>query len=234
MKKIICILLALVMLCGCTGDKPDNQTTSPVTEEPTVPTYPETENPVTYFSVSMGQDYENILRMDVFLNEDGTIHLEYVGKEKKVGTFDANAMHGITTAFMDSGLAELSGKDAYGEGKANASMYVEFADGTIAAVGYSGEIPEAFIRGYEAMDTFFASLTAGLPVYVPQPVVMGEVDEELLAPALEILNHSGIEQLDAYTITQIAKDEYFAFTAGLTTDEGIAGAVSCAPMPTCS
>lgn len=39
-----------------------------------------------------------------------------------------------------------------------------------------------------------------------------------------------MEYLDAYTISQVAKDEFFAFTVGLSSDAGIASAVSCAPM----
>ena len=235
-KKLCCILLAVILLCGCTAAKPGNQTTAPVetsapaTEAATLPTYGETENPVTYFSLSMGEDYENILRMDVFYNEDGSVHLEYVSAEKKVGEFDANIMHGIAAAFAESGLAALNGQDVYGEGEANASMYVEFADSTMVAVGYSGDIPEAFIQGYEKMDAFFGALTSHLPVYVPQPMVLGEVEEALLNPVLEIMNNSDIEQLDAYTVSQIAKDDNFAYAAGLSTAEGIAGAVSCAPM----
>ena len=59
---------------------------------------------------------------------------------------------------------------------------------------------------------------------------MGEVDEALLAESLEILNGSGIQELDAFTVTQIPVDEYFAYTAGLTSADGISSAVSVAPM----
>ena len=47
---------------------------------------------------------------------------------------------------------------------------------------------------------------------------------------LEILNGSGIEALDGFTIMQIPMDEYFAYTAGLTAADGIQNAVSVAPM----
>lgn len=243
MKKWISLVLVIMLLWGCTAEKPSETTQTPtiptVTEAgnpsetsqtPIITTFAEVENPVNFFSVSMGENDKNIMRMDVFYNEDGSIHVEYVGEEKKVGTFDANIMHGITEAFLECGLTALHGQDVYDEGEAIASMYVTMADGTVFAVGYSGQIPQAFKIGYEKMDQFFAGLTSALPVYVPQPMVLGEVEEALLKPALDILNHSGIETLDAYTISQVPKDEFFAFTVGLSDDAGIAGAVSCAPM----
>lgn len=234
MKKILSVLslvLALAVLCACTGKLPE-QTTAPAateteqTEAPTIPSFAEQKNPIRYFSLSMGENYENILRMDVFANENGTVHVEYVGEEKKVGDFDANIFHGITEAFRSSGLEALNGKDTFGEGEANGSMYVEFTDGTMVMAGFSGTIPEAYAKGYEAMDRFFAELTAGLPVYVPQPMVIGEVEETLLKETLEILQGSGIEALDAFTVTQIQS----AFEAGLSSYEGIGGGVSVAPM----
>ena len=59
---------------------------------------------------------------------------------------------------------------------------------------------------------------------------MGEVPEALLNPTLEILDGSGIQQLDSFTISQVAKDEFFTSTLGLSSDAGIVDAVSCAPM----
>lgn len=231
MKKLIAILLAVSLLCGCAAAKPHETSNAPETTEiPTIPTFAETENPIKFLSISMGENYENILRMDVFYNEDGSVYVEYVAEEKKVGTFDANIMHGLTEAFLQCGLVELHGQDFYGEGEANASMYVEMEDTTMYAVGFSGQVPQSFKDGYEKLDRFFADLTAALPVYVPQPLVMGEVQEDLLRPVFDILNNSGIQQLDAFTISQVEKDEYFAFTTGLSSDAGIASAVSCAPM----
>ena len=129
-----------------------------------------------------------------------------------------------------SGKVYMDGKDVYEEGEANGSMYVEFKDGGVAMVGFSGKIPEEFVQGYEVMDKFFQELTAGLEVYVPQPMVFGEVEPEMFKATMEILNGSGIEALDSFTISLIEKDEYFAFTAGLTSAEGVVDAVSVAPM----
>lgn len=232
-RAVSLLLAVLLTLCACSGDAGNNETTPPTTQQtpaPTVPTYETVENPVTYFSLSMGEDYENIHYMNVYINEDGTAYVEYVGEEKKVANLDANVLHGITAAFNASGLPELNGQDIYGEGEANGSMYVQYSDETMVAVGYSGQIPEAYRKGFETMETFFQTLTASLPVYVPQPVVMGQVDEALLSAVMDILNNSGIEPLDGFTISQVARDEYFAFSLGLSKDEGIAGGVTCAPM----
>ena len=241
MSALICLILAVLMLCACGKTPaatvpttepaaPETQETQETTVPPTLPTFEEVENPLTFFSLSMGEDYENILSITVFMNEDGTAHVEYVGEVKKVGDLDANIFHGITAAFQESGLAKLDGQDVYTEGDANGSMYMEYADGGIAMAGFGGSIPAEYAQGYEVMDQFFAELTAVLPVYVPQPMVMGEVDEALLAESLEILNGSGIQELDAFTVMQIPVDEYFAYTAGLTSADGISSAVSVAPM----
>ena len=241
MKKFtafVSLLLAVLMLCACgktpAATVPTTEATAPETQEttvpPTVPTFEEVENPVTFFSLSLGENYEDIRRMDVFANEDGSVHVEYVGEVKKVGDFDANILHGITTAFQESGLMKLDGQDVYNEGEANASMYVEFKDGGLTMVGFGGTIPQEYVQGYELMDQFFVELTAVLPVYVPQPLVMGEVEETLLTETLEILNGSGIDALDAFAVSQIPVDEYFAYTAGLTAADGITSAVSVSPM----
>lgn len=229
LKKVLkcgCLLLAVMMLTACGGQTPDAE----VNEPETIPVFETVANPITYFSLSVMEDPENYRGMNVFDNGDGMAYVEYVADVKKADKFDPNVFHGLTEAFAQSGLPELSGKDNYAEGEASASMYVEFADGTMAAVGFSGIIPEEFTKGYGEMEEFFKLLTAPLPVYVPQPMVMGEVEQPLLDAILEILKNSGIETLDAFTVSQVAKDEYFAFTVGLSDDKGITSAVSSAPM----
>lgn len=235
-KKVISLVLLMSLLltaCG-TANTPAETTTTPTeaTTEPTVAvtTPSEVENPVTFFTLSMGENYEEIFSLTAYANEDGTAHVEYVGQEKKVGDLDAMVFHGIAAAFQQSGLPELSGQDVYEEGEANGSMYVEFADGSMCTVGYSGNLPEAYTQGYAAMDAYFQQLVANLPVYVPQPMVMGEVDAALLDTMTQILNGTGIENLDGFAISQLPLDETFGFSAGLSGVDGIVNAVSCAPM----
>ena len=232
-KKILCLLLsAVLLLSACSAPAaPSETTTAPTTEVTVAVTTPsEVENPVTFFTLSMGENFEEIFSMTAYANEDGTAHIEYVGQEKKVGDFDAIYFHGIAAALADSGLAALNGQDAYAEGEANGSMYVEFADGSMCTVGFSGNIPEAYAQGYAAMDAYFQQLVANLPVYVPQPMLMGEVEPALLDTMTQILNGTGIETLDGFAISQLPLDDTFGFAAGLSGTDGIVNAVSCAPM----
>ena len=230
-KMISLVLLFALLLSACSTTKTPETTAAPTTEATVATTTPvEVENPVTFFSLSLGENFDSIKSMTVFSNEDGTVYVEYVGEEKKVANLDESIFHGITTAFLESGLAALNGQDVYEEGDANASMYIDFADGTSAMVGYSGKIPEAYAQGYAVMDDYFKTLMADVPVYVPQPQVMGDVEPALLDAVNQILNGTGIENLDSFSISQLPLDDTFNFAAGLSGTEGIVNAVSCAPM----
>lgn len=238
-KKIICLLLAVVMtlsMAAC-GEKPvetnpgtEAPTTVPATEAPATLPDVTVENPVTYFSLSMSQTAEEYNYMTAYPNEDGTAYVEYQAEEKKAGNLDGAVLHILAEELAKTGLADLSGKDAYEEGEASCSMYIELADGTMLTVGFSGTLPEEFVTGFNTMMDCFKTITASLPVYVPQAQVMGEVDADLLAAIQEIVNNSGMDGLDTMAISGIAKDEYFAMTLGLSSDEGIAAGANCAAM----
>ena len=235
MKRLIAMILAVVMVLSLTacGNQSETTTAAPETTTEAVvetTTAPVVEGPlVTFFSMSLGENYENIKYITAY-PEDGVICVEYVGDVKKVGTLDASIMNTVTAAMAQTELASLAGQDAWGEGEANGSMYIEYDDGTMLSVGFSGEIPAVYTDGYAIMDACFADLTAELEVYVPQAMVMGEVDADLLAEMTAILSESGIEALDMFAIGQVMKDEFFAYTVGLTSDAGIASAANCAPM----
>ncbi len=249
MKKIIALLLAVVMLmslAACGGNNNAETTTEPVVEETTTEpvaeettTEPEAEggentgdlsSGFTYFALSYGEDYENVKYLTAMPNEDGTLYVDYQGEIRKVGDLSADAMTAIVTAFETSGLIELNGADVYAEGEANGSMYVELADGTGYTAGYYGEIAEEFLNGYAAMDTCFQEITADLAEYVPEPVVVGEIADSDKAALDALLANMTLEVPDAYMIMGIEKDEYFAASVGLSSDEGIVSGVSFAPM----
>lgn len=247
MKKfrnlVICMLsLALVLsmaACGSSNAGSSADTSAPETEStpapdttpaPEMPAIEEVENPVTYFSLYMSENPESFMSMSAYDDGMGGAFIEYAGSIRKTGTLEPIVLHGIASALAESGLAELNGRSEYEDGTAMASMYVEFADGSILSADFSGVIAEEFTAGFEAMDAYFLSITAAMPEYVPQAQVMGEVDPDVLAAMQEILNTSGMDGLDMLAISDIAMDEYFAYTAGLSSSEGIANGTSCSAM----
>ena len=242
MKKLIALLLAVLMiasLAACGGS--NTETTADTTTEPeTTTTEPETTEPettegnviegISYFSLSMGEDYDHIKALSAYYNEDGTVAVEYNGDIRKMGNLEASVMATIDEALKNAGLAALNGQEDYKEGDANASMYITYGDGTMLTAGFSGEIPEAFSTAFAAMDTCFQTITAELPEYVPQPMVMGEIAESDKTALDGILAGMTLEMPDSFMISGVAKDEYFAAAMGLSSDAGIASGVSFAPM----
>lgn len=239
--KLICLLLALVLLAGCTpapqeGTSAPTQGTPAPTEGTTLPvetmTFEEVKNPATFLSISLsvGDQYRS---MTAYPDENGMTFVEFVGDVKKVGTLSPLAIHGITKAVEESGMLELNGVNDYDEkGNSYASAYVSYKDETYLGVGYSGVVADAYTAAYEFLENYFEMLTAAMPVYVPRPVVSGEVSEPELNALIEILDGSGMEMLDAFVIGPVLKDDTFAFTAGLSDDTHVLSGASCGAMMT--
>lgn len=230
MKRLTALVLAVLLVLSMAACAPAEKAPAETTVPATVPVYAEVENPVTFFSMTLGEDYENIGSLTAFLNEDGTAYVEYVGENKKIGTLDANIFHGITAAVEASGLAELNGQNVYADGEANGSMYITYADENMLTCDFGGEIPQAYRDAYAHMGAFFRELTAQMPEYVPQPQVLGEVEESILTELTSIIGGSGIQNPDAFSISPVVKDEFFAFSLGLSSEEGIASAALCQGM----
>lgn len=230
MKRLTALMLAVLLVLSLAACTPSGKAPAETTAPAALPVYAEVENPVSFFSMTLGEDYEKIGSLTAFLNEDGTAHVEYVGEIKKIGNLDANIFHGLSAAVEESGLAELNGQDVYADGEANGSMYITYADESMLACGFGGEIPQAYRDAYAKMDAFFRELTAQIPEYVPQPQVLGDVEEGLLAELNAIINGSGIQNPDAFSICPVVKDEFFAFSLGLSSEKGIASAALCQGM----
>jgi len=188
------------------------------------------DNPVTYLSMSLADNAENMYYMSATLMGEDELMVEYVGEEKKVGYFEPAVLQGITAEVENLALMELHGQDVYGEGDAYASMYIQYEDGDYISASFSGTIAEEYIAAYEAMDKYFKDLTAELPVYVPQPMIQGEVDASVLTEMQVVLNDSGIEGIDGLAISEVPMDEYFVPTMGLSKNEGIVNGTNCYPM----
>lgn len=234
--SLVLILVLAVSMTACGGNKtpettvetPDTTVNTPDTTDGTPVT--DVDNLVTYFSMNMGESYDNMTSLSVYDNGDGTVYVEYVGAEKKVGNFDASLFATLAQKAAELKLADLNGQEVYEDGEASGSMYIEFADSTVLMANFYGSISDEFTAAFTAMDAFFQELTADLPVYVPQAQVVGEVDAEELAAMQEILNNSGMQGLDTMMITAVALDENFGYTVGLSGSEGIASATSCNAM----
>lgn len=234
LKNILALAMALVMVlsfAACGGNNGANNeatTTEPTTTEPQLP-----DTNMNYFSLTMGEDYDNVVNLIAYPNEDGSVSIEYSGSVRKVGTLDKAALNQIAATFEGTELASLNGQDEYQDGTANASMYISYTNEEgeeYLMVNYSGVIPEAFSTGFAAMETLFQTLTAEIPEYVPQPSVVGEVAESDKAALDAILAGMTLETPDAFMITGVANDEYMASTLGLSSVDGIASGVTFAPM----
>ncbi len=234
----IALLLALVMalsLAACTGnndatDPTETQGTEPTeTTQPTENqgTEPSMENAVTYFNMSLSETYDRYDYINASDDGMGGVYVEYVGDVKKVGSFGPEALNTISAKLAETGLAELNGEQVYEDGEASASMYIEFADGTMLTASYSGTIPQEYLDGYAAMVACFQELTAELEIYVPQAQVIGEVNADALAAMQEILNNSGMEGLDGLMISDVAMDEFFGQSVGLSNVDGITSGTLC-------
>lgn len=251
MKKFLSLLLALMMvlsLAACGGntepteEPTDAPTAAPTTEpteapttEPTdAPTEEPTEEPteneeVSLYMISLTYDDNYISIGD---NENGTIRVEYaINGVRKNTTMELDALAQMEAEVEKAGLKALLGASEYGDGTNVASVMLVYSDWNSESADYYGvEIPEAFTTGFNTFAAYLETLLADVPEYVPQAMVMGEVDAAILAELQTITNNSGIMNLDSMGILSIELDEYFGFTAGLTDAEGIAAAGICQNM----
>lgn len=242
--KRVCLLLTLVLALtmtacggktettepsGTTGGTEATEATDP-TETVPATTAHQAENPIAFFSMTLSPDGSDYTSLNVYANEDGSAYVDYTGAERKVGDVDASALHSLTAALEQSGLRELDGRSEMGDGAGYASMYIQFADDTYLTADFTGTAPQEFLDGFGAMEDCFRRITAQLPVYVPEAQVMGQVNPDALAAMQEILNTSGMENLDSFVISDIPMDAFFTPTMGLSSSEGITSGTSCGPM----
>lgn len=234
------LLAVMLLLTGCATTKPGDTTAA--TDVTTVPAPDQitdaTEGIVdlegktlSFFSVNLNLTGSDNRYMMAYPNDDGSVYVEYVGDVKKIGTnMDGKVLESVTAAVVQSGIAALNGQNIYLDGGAVGSAYVEYTDGTVIGIGYSGEIPEEYLTAYNALDTAFQTLTAELEVYVPVPLVGDGVDETALAELMAILDATQIRDLDMFQIADVTKDDIFTLVMGLSSAEGIANGTSCSAM----
>ena len=242
---VLCMVLSLAA-CGGESEQPSESET-PTTETPSEPiditptghNYVGgvcqdegcgdklvTENAVTYLSLSYAENFESNSYISVYDQMDGTCYVDYSGADRRVGSLDVEALNTLTFALEESGLLELVGKDAYEDGEASGSFYAEYADGSSVSASFSGVLPEAFVSGYAYVDGIVADLCSEIPVYVPQPTILGEINADDMAELQLIIDGAKLDNLDSYAISEVVQDEYFAAAVGLSSADGITRATS--------
>lgn len=240
-RSIVLLLVLVLLLTGCTAGKPGDTTAA--TEETSAPAPDQTTNgtdatisleidaDITYFSVNLNLTGTDNRYLMAYPNDDGTVYVEYVGDVKKVGSnMDAAVLEQIAVLVAQSNILDLNGRNEYVDGGAIGSAYVEYSDGTVIGIAFTGVIPQEYQDAYGKLDAGFQTLTADLEVYVPAPVVMDGVDETAKAELLDILQKSQIRDLDMFQISDVAKDDVFALVMGLSSGEGVAVGTSCSAM----
>lgn len=234
------LLAVMLLLTGCATTKPGDTTaatdatTGPAPDQITDATEGSVDlegKTLSFFSVNLNLTGNDNRYMMAYPNDDGSVYVEYVGDVKKIGTnMDGEVLESVTAAVVRSGIAALNGQNIYLDGGAVGSAYVEYTDGTVIGIGYSGEIPVEYLTAYNALDTAFQTLTAELEVYVPVPLVGDGVDEAALAELMAILEATQIRDLDMFQIADVTKDDTFSLVMGLSSAEGIANGTSCSAM----
>lgn len=239
-RGFVLLLAVMLLMTGCATTKPGDTTAA--TDVTTVPAPDQVTDPtggtvdlegktLSFFSVNLNLTGNDNRYMMAYPNDDGSVYVEYVGDVKKIGTnMDGKVLESVTAAVIRSGIADLNGQNIYLDGGAVGSAYVEYTDGTVIGIGYSGEIPEEYLTVYNALDMAFQTLTAELEVYVPVPLVGDGVDETALAELMAILEATQIRELDMFQIADVTKDDIFTLVMGLSSAEGIANGTSCSAM----
>ena len=224
------VIIALVFTCaGCKTEPADSAETSAATTAQTTDAteasyaLPEVtvENPATYVQVSIYEEDGSYRSLCAYDDGNGGAYVEYVGDVKKVGTFDLSVLHNITAEVENAGFKELDGQNVYEDGMASASAYVSYADESYLGAGFGGVIPQEFYDSYAALEDYFKKLVAHLPVYVPRPMLEGNVDEQVLPEIEQIIEAANIAHADAYMIMDVPMDENFGLNMGLAQTEGI-------------
>lgn len=238
MRKITSVFLAmlLALTCAACGQKPQEQPTQPtqtppdsVTEEVTAEV---ADKNATYIQLSICEEDGTLVSLMAYDDGEGNAYVEYVGQEKKVSTFELSTLNDIAAEIENSDLKALDGANVYEESTASASMYVSYSDETFLAASYSGTIPQEFRDGYAQVETFVRELMKDVPVYVPRPLVEGDVDPDSLKEMEDILMISGAEPLDMFVISQVPMDDSFTAMMGLSKTDHIVSGTSCSPMMT--
>ena len=221
MKRILAAFLAAMMIlslaaCGTAAPSaPESEGDSSVSVE----------NAAVSLNASYGETFDGVTSINIY-NEDGRYLLDYsTGMENQRGYVDAALMEQLTAIYQSNGLAELNGKEEYGDGEASGSIGMDFADGTSFSCMYAGEIPEAIVTAFTAMNEAVVTAMETMEPYRAQVDFAEDVDADAKAALDAIFAHLGNEALDmTMGMTVPTDDPNYAHTVGIEPSEQIANA----------
>lgn len=235
-KQITAFLLALIMVlsfaaCGGEAEKETEPAAEPTTTEPATEA-PAVDAPVMKdFSMNYSVDYVPVISLYVYDNGDGTYAVSYTGAvRKEAPAMDASVMTQIAEAYANSGLDAFNGQEVYGEGAVSVNFYATLADDTAVSATLAGEIPEGLMDAYNKMDEAVQEILADVPEYIPEPMVMGEIAENDKAAMDAILENLNIPNADSFALVNIEKNDDFASTAGLSSNDSTVSGVKLQNM----
>lgn len=240
MRSLSLLLALVLLLTGCAAGGGAEEKTTAAAQDTTLAapdqmtadsSVPAGEGQITFFSMNINRTADEYLYLMAYPNEDGTVYVEFVGEVKKVGkAMDGAVLEQIAQAVEQASLAELNGQNVYEEGEAGGSVYISYSDESYIGAGYGGVLPQAFQDAYAVLEDCFRDITAELDVYVPEPIVTGNVNEDVLAELLKILQDSGMDNLDGFQISDVALDDAFTYIMGLSSVDGILSGTNCGAM----
>ena len=76
MTRLTALMLAVLMVFSLAACAPSGKEPAETTASATLPVYAEVENPISFFSMSLGEDYENIGSLTAYYNDDATVYVE--------------------------------------------------------------------------------------------------------------------------------------------------------------
>lgn len=207
-KRIIALSLAALMTLSLTAcGKKEEEPTWLINDTVEITS----ENSITYLSMYL--DGDRNVTINAKKDDDGTIIIEYYGDEDKVGAVDESVWAKLTEEIMKTDLATLHRANEDTEGDDCARMHIELKDGTMLTAEFDGEIPEAYINGFNAMEDVFKEITSAMPVYVQEINVVGDVDESIKGAVCDIL--SALGGLNGYKIVGPNEEKGLAELVGL-------------------
>ncbi|MBE5951693.1 MAG: hypothetical protein E7260_08905 [Lachnospiraceae bacterium] len=180
-------------------------------------------------SVSNSENGEYI-SISAYNNGFNQAYVEYVGEYKKAANFDLSVLTSLAEQVKNSGVEAIHDHHVYETGETYANMYISFTDGSQIFADYSGLVPEEFLTYYQILENYFLTLVADLPIYVPRPVVMGEVNELTLTELMNIMENTGLEYLDGFSIYEVPMDDAFDTEMGLSHHKTIKSGTMCGPV----